>query len=333
MLRFDLNKTLSETGNSFRQLSVLNPLTIHKKGNRAKAIFALALVCFFWGTTWIASRQGVQYMPALQLAGIRQFLAGVCFVVYFTLRGEKWPKGKEWGSILVLSFLNFFLSNGLTTWGVKFISAGLAAIIGAIFPLWLTVISLFSSKKIPAKAIAGLLIGFGGICIIFYEHLQDFFNADFRFGIFLSVAATWSWTFGTIYTKKHAEYFNPYFSLGLQMFISGAVLLAVCKFTDQSVPFSAIPWQSWAAISYLVVFGSVITFIAYMYALQHLSTEQVSLYAYVNPIVAVLIGSLFFNERLTLFIGIGGFVTLLGIFLVNKAYKISSKKGMEPETA
>ena len=134
--------------------------------------------------------------------------------------------------------------------------------------------------------------------------------------------ATWSWAFGTLYTKKQAASFNPYFSLGLQMLISGLFLLLFTNLTGQAVAYSAIPWQSLAAIGYLVVFGSVISFIAYLYALQNLSAEQTSLYAYINPIVAVLLGWLIFSEKLTVFIAIGGAVTLIGVYLVNKAYKI-----------
>ncbi len=321
---FDINKIIIKpAGKSLKTMSVLNPLTIHKKGKRAKAIFALALVCFFWGTTWIASKEGVRYMPPLQMAGIRQFLGGLCYVLFFVARGERWPQGKEWQSIIVLSVLNFLLANGLSTWGLKYVSSGLGAIIGAIFPLWLVVIGLFSARsKMPVKAIIGLLLGFSGICIIFYQHLSDFFNADFRFGILLSIGATWAWAFGTIYTKKHAANFNPYFSIGLQMVISGIALTGIAHTTNEAVPMSSIPWQSWTAIAYLVIFGSVISFIAYLYALQNLSTEQASLYAYMNPIVAVLLGWLLFAEKLTVFIGIGGLVALLGVYFVNKAYKV-----------
>ena len=332
MSLFDINKTLLQTSDSLRQLSVLNPLTIRKKGTRAKALFALSMVCFLWGTTWLASKQGVKYMPALQLAGIRQFLGGSCYVIFFLIKGFSLPKKKEWIPILVLAGLNFLLSNGLTTWSVKYISAGLAAIIAAIFPLWLVVISLFTSKsKISLKPVIGLLIGFAGVCVIFYEHLQDFLNEDFQFGIILSLLATWSWAFGTLYTKKQAANFNPYFSLGLQMLISGFSLIVLTNLTHQAVPLRAIPWQSWAAIGYLVVFGSVISFIAYLYALQNLSAEQASLYAYVNPIVAVLLGWLMLAEKLTIFIAVGGAITLLGVYLVNKAYKIPSPRMPETE--
>ena len=330
---FDLHRVIIKpAGKSLKRMSVLNPLTIHKKGTRTKAFFALVLVCFLWGTTWIASKEGVRHMPPLQMAGLRQLLGGFCYVLFFLIKGARWPNAKEWQSILVLSFLNFLLANGLSTWGLKYISSGLGAIMGAIFPLWLVVIGLFSVRsKMPGKAIIGLLLGFGGVCIIFYEHLHDFLNRDFRVGIFLSLIATWGWAFGTIYTKKHAANFNPYFSIGLQMAISGLAMTSFSHAFINTIPLAAIPWQSWAAILYLVVFGSVISFIAYLYALQNLSTEQASLYAYINPIVAILLGWLIFSEKLTMFIAIGGLVALLGVYLVNKAYKVPATTTPETE--
>jgi drug/metabolite transporter (DMT)-like permease len=332
MPRFDIYKTLSQTGDSIKQLSVFNPLTIHKKGTRAKAVFALTLVCFFWGTTWLASKEGVRHMPPLQMASIRQIIGGACYVIFFLSRGAKLPGRKDWTPILVLSFLNFVLSNGLSTWGVKYISAGLGSIMGATFPLWLVVIGLFSAKeKIPNRAILGLLLGFGGVCIIFYEHLQDFLVPDFRFGIILSLIATWTWAFGTLYTKQQAVNFNPYFSLGLQMLISGTALFTYSELSGNALPITDIPLRSWEAIGYLVLFGSILTFIAYLYALQNLPTGQASIYAYVNPMVAVFLGWLIFHEKVSLFIVIGGLVTILGVYLVNRAFK-SIPSPHQPET-
>ena len=320
---FDFHKTILNTSADYlKKLAVFNPLTIRKKGTKSKAIFALALVCILWGTTWIASKEGVSHMPALQLAGIRQLIAGILYVGFFFYKGAALPKGKEWIPILVLSFLNFIMSNGLSTWGVQYISAGLVSIMGAIFPLWLVVIGLFISKeKLPRNAIIGLLLGFSGVCIIFSDHLQDFLNPDFRKGIILSLIATWTWAFATLYTKQQAMNFNPYFSLGLQMLISAVALISFTSATGNAVPVSKIPWQSWAAIAYLIVFGSLIAFICYLYALQNLPTEQASIYAYINPIVAVLCGWIVFGEKVTIFITIGGLVTLLGVYLVNKAFK------------
>ena len=306
--------------NGLKYLSRYNPLTIRKRGKRTKALFALGLVCFFWGTTWIASKEAVRYVHPLQMAGIRQFLGGICYIGFFLAKGAAWPKGRDWSVIIILSFLNFMLSNALSTWGIKYISAGLGAIIGAIFPLWLVIIGFAGSRsRIPPKTVLGLLLGFTGICVIFYEHLHDFLDPRFQLGIFLSLASTWSWAFGTLYTKKHAVNFNPYFSLGIQMVISALVLSVISHFSGYSIPVSQLPWQAWAAMSFLVIFGSVISFIAYLYALQNLPTEQASLYAYINPIVAVLLGWMIFEEKLTGFIISGTLVTLYGVFLVNRS--------------
>ena len=310
----------------------IHPASSPGKGNRTKALLALGFVCVSWGTTWVASRLGVQYMPALQMAGIRQFLAGSIYIIFFLARRASWPRGREWGVVVVLSLLNFFLTNGLTTLGVKYISAGLGAIIAAIFPLWLVLFGLFSrqASHTPLKAHVGLWLGFGGVCVIFYDHLKDFLHPDFRFGIIISLAGSVSWAMGTVLTKKEASQFNPYFSIGLQMALSGLLLYGSAAISGQTLPLGQIPAQAWMAISYLVLMGSVLSFLAFLYALQHLPTQQLSIYAYMNPVVAVLVGSWISSERLSWMIGLGGAIALLGVYLVNQSYKF---KAAEPETS
>ena len=286
-------------------------------------ILALCWVSFFWGTTWIASKEGVKYMPGLQLAAIRQFLGATLYLSYFLYKKTTWPKGKQWKTIIILSILNFVLSNGLSTWGVKYISSGLGAIIGALVPLWVVIISLFRGEKLVKSAIVGLVIGFAGVCVIFYEHLSDFLIFDFRFGIIISIISTLTWAFATLYTKKKAASFNPYFSLGIQMFISSIFLFTYLGATGSAVSLSTIPVISWVSIGYLVIFGSVLTFIAYIYALQNLPAEINSIYAYINPIIAVLLGAYIFGEPLSLVIAVGGTITLFGLYLVNRSFQKS----------
>ncbi len=297
--------------------------------NRIKTIglpiLALCWVSIIWGTTWVVSKEGVKHMPAMQLVAIRQFIGGAIYISFFIWKKTPWPKVKQWKFILILSILNFVLSNGLSTWGVKYISSGLGAIIGALVPLWVVIISFFRGERLAKMAVLGLLIGFSGICVVFYDHLNDFFVADFRFGILISIIATFTWAFGTLYTKKKVTSFNPYFGSGLQMFISSILIFAFIGATGTSVSLSAIPAVSWWAIGYLVLFGSVLTFIAFIYALQHLPPEISSIYAYINPIVAVLLGTIIFNESLNAPIVIGGSITLIGLYMVNQSMRKSKR--------
>jgi drug/metabolite transporter (DMT)-like permease len=252
---------------------------------------------------------------------LRLLIGGGLYLLFFLYKKAPWPKGRQWWPILVLAFLNFVLSNGLVTLGLKYISSGLGAIIGAVFPLWLVIFSAIRGERLPLGAVAGLLLGFGGVCIIFCDHLNDFFNADFRLGIFFSVAGGISWALGSMYTQKKAASFNPYFSRGFQMLISGIVLSGIAQADGGAIAYADVPANAWWAILYLVVIGSVLTFAAYIYTLQRLPMALASVYAYINPIVAVLLGALVLNEPLNAYIAVGGAVTIGGVYLVNYAMR------------
>lgn len=266
-------------------------------------------------------------MPPMQMVGIRQIIAGLVFVLYFIFRGAPMPKKKDWLPIIFLSFLNFLLSNGLATWGVKYTSAGLSAIIAAIFPLWLVILLTFQDKqKLPSLAWTGMLIGFSGILIVFYDHLKDLFNPLFLIGILMALGASLSWAYGTIFIKKYATDFNPYQSIGWQMLLSGVVVSILSIPTGQTIPWKEVTLYTWGAILFLVIVSSIIAFLAYIYVLQKLPTGIVALYAYINPIVAVLVGSLFFDEVLTVWMMAGALVTLAGVYIVNHALKRDIKQ-------
>lgn len=291
------------------------------KGNR-KAYFALAIVCIVWGVSWVGTKEAVKGMPPFQMVGIRQILAGLAYVIFFIAKGSKLPRGREWYPIFFLSFISFMVSNGLATWGVKLTTAGLSAILGAIFPLWLVILLAFrGGPRIPPLAWLGILVGFSGVCVVFYEHLHEIFNLSFLVGILLGLIASLAWAYGTIYTKEFAVNFNPYHSIGWQMLISGIMLNIIAKISGEVIPLHEISLYTWGVILFLVVVSSIIAFIAYLYALQKLPTGLVSVYAYINPIVAVLTGSLFTGEPLTILIITGSLITLSGVYIVNLALR------------
>jgi drug/metabolite transporter (DMT)-like permease len=301
----------------------LQPLHPSRHSEKSRALFAVGLVSFFWGTTWLASKRGVEHMPALQLAGIRQLLGGGIYIIFFALRGHKWPSFRQLIRFTWMSVLMFVVSNGFSTWSVQYIPSGLGAVIGAISPIWIALFSLllFRDTRINWTTALGLVLGFGGILIIFYDYLDALLNSRFSLGITLGLIATMTWALGTLFTVRHAKDMDPYYSIGWQMFLSGIILTVTARVSGQHIPIREIPSTAWYAIAYLVIVGSIITFAAFIYSLKRLPAAQASVYAYINPIVAVIVGALLNHEKLNFWIAGGTLVTLLGVFLVNTGFR------------
>jgi drug/metabolite transporter (DMT)-like permease len=287
--------------------------------------FALGLTSLVWGTTWVASKIGIQSgVHPLYFSAIRQMCGGLCFLLFFLAIGKAtWPTAKEWRYLFLMAILLFVSSNGLTTWGIKYINSGLGSIIGAIFPLFVAIIDWArgSNNRPNALANAGLVLGFAGVAIIFYEHVADFAQADFAFGISLSFIATLTWAIGTVITTNSSATINRYYSLGWQMFIAGVILACISSAAGWAIPVQQIPVRAWYALAYMVVFGSIITFGAFIYSLQHLPTSLASVYAYINPMVAVVLGHFILGEQWSLFLLVGALVTVFGVYLVNTGFK------------
>lgn len=291
---------------------------------KQKAYIALATTSLLWGTTWVAMKFGIKQMPPLQMAGIRQFLAGSLFVFFFTIKGIALPKAKEWLRLLVMAILTFTFANALSTWSLKYISSGLGALIGTLYPLCVVVIELlfFKNKNINSITIVGILLGIVGIGLVFYDNAFLTPHAiGYVFGICLSLFAMLSWSVSTILVSKNYLAINPYYSMGWQMILSSIIVYAWSMATETTIPFTQINTQSWLTIIYLIIAGSIVAVIAFVYSMRHLEPALASIYAYINPIVALLIGSYLLNEHITLPIIVGSIITLVGVFLVRMSLK------------
>jgi drug/metabolite transporter (DMT)-like permease len=288
-----------------------------------KAYIALGLVSFFWGTTYIASRVGAQAMPGLFMAGIRQFISGAILVAFFLLKGYKLPPLKELKKISIQGIFLLCIANGLLTWAMQYISGGLAAIIVALVPLFIVLFTawLSASTKITRLMVAGLIVGFAGVTLIFYDHMSELKDHNFLLGVGLSLISVLSWSFGTVYTSKQKSTINILFSVGLQMFIAGIIMLIVCAITGKYSNLANAGSNAWIALTYLIIFGSLLAYTSYVFAISKLPPTLVSIYAYINPIVAVGLGWLLLSEKMTVIMLIGMLVTLSGVFLVNQEFK------------
>ena len=287
-----------------------------------------------WGTTWIASKLGVNEIPALQMAYIRQFIAGILFVSFFLFyRKTPLPSLKQFRWLFIMAIIMFVSANGLSTWSIKFIPAGLSSLIGALYPLSVVIIEkvFFKSKRLTGLTFLGLFLGIAGIAIVFYENAFHHTGPSFLYGVFLSSIAMLSWSVGTIFIARNKVEINPYYGIGWQMLISSFILFVIAQTTQPVIPLHAIPLTVWLVIGYLVLFGSLIAFVAFIYSMKKLPAAVASLYAYINPLIAMIGGYLILNEKLSINILWGSGVTLIGVFMVNYSVKRSERIITESE--
>ncbi len=302
---------------------------------KAGGYLALCITSVVWGTTWVASKIGVAEMPALQMAYIRQFFGGMIFVVFFMLYKKlSFPTWQQFGWLLIMALLMFVMANGLSTWSLNYIPTGLSSLIGALYPLSVVIIEMvfFKSRNMTILTFTGLLLGITGIGIVFYENAFHHRPEGFLFGVTLSVIAMLSWSVGTVIIARNKIKINPYYATGWQMLISSVVLLVVAETTQPTIALRNIPSTAWWAITYLVLAGSILSFVAFIYSMKKLPPAISSLYAYINPLVAMVTAALVLHEKLTMNILWGAIVTLAGVFLVNYSIKRSREKIIaEPE--
>jgi drug/metabolite transporter (DMT)-like permease len=292
-----------------------------------KAYLALIATSILWGTTWVASKLAVQNVPGLQVAGIRQLTAGTLLVGFFLLKGQQLPSLQQFFWLFIMSLLMFVGSNGLATISLKFIPSGLSALIAALYPLSVVLIEMlfFKNNQFSGRTFIGLFLGIGGIALVLYENAFHAHAAGYGWGILTSILSMLTWSVGTIFIARKKLTMNPYNATGWEMLLGSFVLLTLSFATGNHIPLAQVPLQSWLALSYLVSIGSIVAFAAFVYSMKNLPPAIAALYAYINPIVAILVGSVIAGEKLTTIILIGSLITLSGVYLVNQSFKKENK--------
>ncbi len=301
----------------------------------AGGYFALATTSILWGTTWVASKVAVEQLPGLQVAYIRQFIAGTLFICFFSfVKKIPLPNWKDFRIIILMSILMFVIANGLSSWGLKYLPTGLAALIGALSPLSVVTIEwvFFKKRNVSTLTFIGLILGIAGVGFVFYKNMFGKIDGDLILGLSLSIVAMFSWSLCTVFLSRNKIGLNPYYSLGWQMIIGSLTLFTIVHLTQNPIPITEINARSWMAIFYLIGAGSLLSFIAFIYSLKKLPPAISSLYAYINPIVAMISASILLQEKLTLTILMGTIVTLIGVYIVNHSIKRDQEKIIiEPE--
>jgi drug/metabolite transporter (DMT)-like permease len=302
------------------------------KKNLLVAYIALGAVCLIWGTTYLGLRVGVTQFPPFLFSLLRFAIAGPILVAFMlTLGKASWPDRSTIFNQAVSGLFMVTLGISVVGWSEVYISSGVAAVICSMMPVWTILINVLVTRdeKPNWLIVVGLLTGLSGILLIFREHLVEFSDANYTLGIALTFAANLCWAIGSIYIKKKNQHSDPFLNAGLQMVFGGLFLIPISLLLDD---YSAMRWSEPVVYSliYMALIGSVAAYACYSYAIKHLPMTIVSLYAYINPIVAVILGWLILNEKLNVQILLAIGIVVLGVYLVNRGYqlKATAKKVM-----
>ncbi|MDN3725137.1 EamA family transporter [Aequorivita sp. SDUM287046] len=293
------------------------------------AYLALVVVCIVWGTTYFALRVGVEAFPPFLFSAIRQVLAGGILLLLLQLSGNLKIDRNLLPTQFVLGILMIAFGNGIIGWSERYIPSGLAALIVSILPVYIVFINYMTGidNRKPNKFIfSGLLLGSLGIVLIFKDNLNDLTNPNYLKGMLLAFGACLSWALGSVYSKHTVLKGNVMTNAAFQMVFGGVILFGMSLGMDDYSELKAIGTESIWALGYLVIIGSVLAYPCYVYALEKLPIGVVSLYAYINPLVALFLGYVFLNEAIT-GITLLAFLCVVGaVYFINKGYRNNNKE-------
>lgn len=266
---------------------------------------AFAAVYILWGSTYLAILFGVQTIPPFLMAGTRHFSAGLMMLMVLRLRGPlPKPSVKHWRSAAIMGLLMLLGGNGGVTWAEQHVASGLAALLVATVPLWMSVMSWFqTSRSRPGiKEFAGVVLGFVGLGILTGPEEMSGGEPGHWIGMAVLIGAALSWSAGSVYNRKAPHPGSPFLAAAMQMLCGGLMLIILGTVTGEwsNLYPDRITLRSGLSLLYLILFGSLIGFSAYIWLLKHTTPAKAATYAYVNPLVAVLIGWLWAGEALTL---------------------------------
>jgi drug/metabolite transporter (DMT)-like permease len=286
---------------------------------RQLALGAWVAVCVIWGTTYLGIRISLESIPPGLMGGLRWTAAGVLLAIYVGARGGPLPPPSRWGSIALLAFLLLGLGNGGVVVAEQWVPSGLTAVLVASSPFWMAGVEarLKDGERLTSTMFAGLLIGFAGIVVLVWPDLTLASSADRRFllGVISLQIASLGWSLGSAYSRRHAREDNVLATTAYQMLAGGLMMLLVGTIRGEwsELTFTT---RTATALVYLSTIGAIGGFVAYTYALRHLPVSFVSLYAYINPVIAVALGVVLLHEPFTSRMAVAAALVFAGVAVV-----------------
>lgn len=296
------------------------------KKDNIKAYLAWIAICIIWGTTYLAIRIGVEDLPPLLFAGLRWLIAGPILFTVLRLKKYELPDKKDLISLAIIGIALLGVGNGLVVFAEQWVPSGLTALLFTTVPFWMVGMEAVSQREysINSKVIIGLILGFIGVGLIFGSDLDKLFDPSYLGGIIGLMIAEIGWSAGTVYSKYKKVTSHPLMSASIQMTIAGVLMTIIGLIIGEGSDFYFTN-ESFGAFIYLVIIGSLIGYASYIYAIAHLPVSLVSTYAYVNPIIALVLGWLILDEEFTFIIIIAAVIILFGVGIVKKGSESNLK--------
>ena len=292
---------------------------------RWKVWLAFGIIYFAWGSTFLAIRVGVHEIAPLLLATMRFLTAGLILLGWVLLRGERWPRGREWASASLLGALIFVGDYGLLFWAEQRVPSGIAAVMMATIPAFIAVAEIFVLRTLRFSWRLGgaLLIGLAGVAVLMSRSLHVSGAPVDAMGAVALIVASMFWAIATVLSRKMTLPQSKVMSSAMQMVAGGLLLLIASAARGEIAAFHAagVSRAAWASLVYLIVVGSIIGFTAYVWLLHRESPTKVGTYAYVNPVVAVLLGYVAGGEPLGLRTMMGTLLILVSVVVITTMRK------------
>lgn len=285
-----------------------------------KTLLAFAIIYIVWGSTFYAIRVGVHEVPPLLLAAMRFSAAGLALLSWMIARGERWPTRREWLSASLLAFFIFVMDYGLLFWAEQRVPSGIAAVMLATIPgfMALSEILFLRTQRLTARLGLSLVIGLGGVAVLMSRSLNVGGAPIDTKGALALLCAALSWSVASVNTRKLRLPESKAMSSGAQMLAGGVMLTIASAAFGEFHGFNpiAVSRAAWFALLYLIIAGSIIGFTAYVWLMHHQSPTKVGTYAYVNPVVAVIVGYFLGGEALGLRTILGTLCVLVSVVIV-----------------
>ena len=290
------------------------------KQQKFKALLAFGAIYIIWGSTFLATRYAIETIPPLMMIGIRSTTAGIILYLLSRFKNKEKIKRENILPLFTLGAMFFLIGHGLLAWAQQYVPSGMAAVLVTPEPLWIMGIEWFFLKdiRIKLRGILGLFLGFCGVVYLIITTTDSTtLNNDF-IGSALIVLGTFSWGGGAVYSRVANVPKSPMLSSGMELIFGGILVLISSFIIGESAQFhlSLVTLKSFFGLLYLIIFGSIIAFGAYVWLLGHTSVTRISTHTYVNPIIAVFLGWLFANEQITTELLVATVIIIISVYLV-----------------